>query len=79
MAPSCAAQEPIIDKLTAAPADKNLVIFRVDFDSQKAAVRAFGARSQSTLIAFHGGTETGRSVGDTDANSIGKLLHSALN
>ena len=74
--PTCAAQEPIIEQLTASPDYKDLLIFRVDFDSQKDIVRDFGARSQSTLIAFHGSRETGRSVGDTDPNSITKLLRS---
>ena len=74
--PTCAAQEPIIEQLTASPDYRDLLIFRVDFDSQKDIVRAFGARSQSTLIAFHGTRETGRSVGDTDPNSIAKLLRS---
>jgi hypothetical protein len=41
---------------------KNLVYFVVDFDNQKDAVKFFGARMQSTLIAFKGATETGRSV-----------------
>lgn len=77
--PTCAAQEPILEKLMAEPAYQHLIVFRVDFDSQKPAVRAFGARMQSTLIAFHGKTETGRSVGDTDPASIARLLHSALN
>jgi thioredoxin-like negative regulator of GroEL len=77
--PTCAAQKPIIETLTADPAFEHLLILRVDFDSQKDEVRAFGARQQSTLIAFHGNTETGRSVGDTNADSIGRLLHSALN
>jgi len=41
-----------------------LVYFVVDFDSQKDALRYFNMRMQSTLIAFKGATETGRSVGD---------------
>jgi len=41
-------------------------------------VRAFGARSQSTLIAFKGAKETARSVGDTDAGSIADLLDTTL-
>jgi hypothetical protein len=46
----------------------------VDFDSQKDAVKAFGARMQSTLITFKGSLETGRSVGDTNPGSIAALL-----
>jgi thioredoxin-like negative regulator of GroEL len=77
--PTCSAQEPILQKLTAKPEFKNLIVFVVDYDPQKAAVRAFGAQSQSTLIAFNGARETSRSVGDTNAESIDRLLHSALN
>ena len=74
--PVCAAQEPIIERLVALPEYKDLLILRVDFDSQKDAVRTFSASSQSTLIAFHGTRETGRSVGDTNADSIAKLFRS---
>ncbi|TGQ32524.1 thioredoxin [Mesorhizobium sp. M00.F.Ca.ET.216.01.1.1] len=68
--PTCKAQKPIIDSLAEQPVNKDLVIFAVDFDSQKSVVREFRAQSQSTLIAFQDKTETGRSVGDTDPNSI---------
>ena len=74
--PVCAAQEPIIERLSALPEYKDLLILRVDFDSQKDAVGTFSASSQSTLIAFHGTRETGRSVGDTNADSIAKLFRS---
>jgi thioredoxin 1 len=76
--PTCAAQKPIIDKLTAEPQYKDLAIFDVDFDSRKDVLRLFGAQRQSTLIVFKGSQETGRSVGSTDASEIGALLHKAL-
>jgi len=62
----------------AEPKFKDLVYFVVDFDTQKDAVRFFGARMQSTLIAFKGTTETGRSVGETERSSIAALLNKAL-
>jgi hypothetical protein len=62
----------------AEPKFENLVYFVVDFDTQKDAVKFFGARMQSTLIAFKGATETGRSVGDTDRASIAALLNKTL-
>jgi thiol-disulfide isomerase/thioredoxin len=74
--PVCAAQEPVIERLGALPEYKDLLIFRVDFDRQKDVVRTFSANSQSTLIAFHGTRETGRSVGDTDPASIATLFRS---
>jgi thioredoxin 1 len=76
--PTCKAQKPIIDKLAADPKFKNLKIFRVDFDDMKSVVKAFGAQMQSTLIAFKGATETGRSVGDTKEASIAALLDKSL-
>ncbi|GLI24504.1 thiol-disulfide isomerase/thioredoxin [Xanthobacter flavus] len=72
--PVCAAQAPILGELLASPKFKDMVVFRVDFDSQKDVVKAFGARSQSTLIVYRGKTEEGRSVGDTAKPSIEALL-----
>jgi thioredoxin 1 len=72
--PTCKAQVPILGELEKQDKFKNLMVFRVDFDSQKDAVKAFGARMQSTLITFKGAVETGRSVGDTNAASIAGLL-----
>lgn len=76
--PTCKAQVPIISELTADPKFKDLVIYRVDFDSQKDAVKAFGARMQSTLITYKGTRETARSVGDTKKASISTLLNSSI-
>lgn len=76
--PTCKAQEPILEKLAASEDLAPITLFRVDFDSQKDVVRALGATRQSTLIAYHGDTETGRSVGDTRAESIEALFKSAL-
>ena len=76
--PTCSAQKPIIEKLAAESQFKNLAIFDVDFDGRKDVLRLFGAQSQSTLIVFKGTQEAGRSVGSTDADAIGALLHKAL-
>ena len=75
--PYCAKQRPILDGLENTPAFKDLVVFNVDFDTQKDVVRALGAQKQSTLIVFHGDAERGRSTGDTDAGSIRTLLDKA--
>jgi thioredoxin 1 len=76
--PTCKTQNPILSKLMAEPRFKDLVYFVVDFDSQKDTVKYFGARVQSTLVAFKGATETGRSVGDTDPSSIATLMNKTL-
>jgi thiol-disulfide isomerase/thioredoxin len=76
--PVCRAQNPILVQLTREPKYKGLVVFKVDFDTQKDALRALNAQSQSTLIVFKGRTEQGRSVGDTDQEKIAALLDKAL-
>ena len=76
--PTCKAQKPIISSLADSPVNSDLVIFDVDFDSQKPVVRAFGAQMQSTLIAFKGKAETARSVGDTDPASLAQLIASNI-
>lgn len=76
--PTCKAQTPILEEIEKGAAYKDLLVVHVDFDSQKEAVRQFGARMQSTLITFKGGKETGRSVGDTNRESLTQLLAKAV-
>jgi thioredoxin 1 len=76
--PTCKAQAPILSELAKQPRFKNLVVFNVDFDNQKDALRGFKAQQQSTLIVFKGGAEMGRSVGDTNKASIEALLARAI-
>ena len=76
--PTCKAQGPILEKLTADPKFKDLKIFRVDFDAMKPVLKQFGAQQQSTLIVFKGAAEQGRSVGDTKQASIAALLDKSL-
>lgn len=75
--PVCAAQTPVIERLAADPAFKGMTILRVNFDTQKPVVRAFGARMQSTLIAFHGRDRVATLVGQTDHAAIRALFVSA--
>jgi thioredoxin 1 len=76
--PTCRAQKPIIEKLSANPQYDGLTIFEVDFDTRKDVLRKFDARVQSTLIVFKGDKETGRSVGATGESDIANLMHKAL-
>lgn len=74
----CARQKPIIDKLLGEPQYKNLITFRVNFDTQKNVMRQFNARVQSTLIVFRGDKEVGRSVGETQPEWIDDLMSKAV-
>ena len=75
--PTCKAQGPTLSAIEADPAFKGLTIYKVDFDTQKDAVKALGVKMQSTLIAFHGKTEEARSTGDTNPDSIKALAAKA--
>lgn len=76
--PICKAQKPILAKLAAEPRFRMLRVFTIDFDTQKDLLRRFDARMQSTLIAFKGTREAGRSVGETQAEWIEGLLEKTL-
>lgn len=75
---TCKAQEPIVSELLKTPELNGVTAFRVDFDTQKDAVRRFRTQYQSTLIVFKGGKEVGRSTGDTRKESIAALLKKAI-
>lgn len=76
--PICRAQKPILSKLLDEPRFAGFAAFEVDFDNDKASVRAVGARLQSTLIAYNGGREIARTVGDREEGWIEELLEKAL-
>ncbi len=76
--PTCKAQGPILGSLLAKPENKDVVMLRVNFDTQQDVLKALKVQSQSTLIMFKGAKETARSVGDTNADSIAKLVASAI-
>lgn len=76
--PICKAQKPILAKLAADPRFKDLQIFDVDFDTRKDVLRQLNARMQSTLIAFKGDKEVGRSVGETQPEWIEGLVEKTL-
>lgn len=76
--PVCKAQQKVLGTLTQNPKYDQLTLFKVDYDNQPDVLKSFKVRQQSTLIAFKGKTETGRSVGDTNASSIEALIDTTL-
>lgn len=77
--PTCKAQKPILDGLMKQPVYKDVTLMTIDFDSAKPTLKTFKVAMQSTLIAFKGDKEVGRSVGDTTSSGIESLVKKALN
>src|SRR5262245_10413072 len=69
--PTCRRQRPIVEQIE--EETPNLVVYEVDFDTAKDALRHFRVQYQSTLIVFKGTKEIGRSTGDTDPARIRAL------
>ena len=76
--PTCRAQAPVIDMLLKKKEYQSINALRVDFDSQKEALKAFNVSKQSTLIVYKGSKEMGRSTGDTSPANIEKLIQKAI-
>ena len=76
--PTCRAQAPVVSRAAQAPQYAQLLVLKLNYDKQKADCRRLGVRRQSTLIAFKGRAETGRSVGETDPVAISRLLASTV-
>jgi thioredoxin 1 len=75
--PVCKGQEVTLNKLMAEPAYAKTTFFRVDFDAQKPAVTKFGAKMQSTLIAYKGSKEVGRIAYTADKAKVMALAAKA--
>ena len=70
--PTCRRQRPIIEQIE--KEKPNLVVYELDFDTAKDALKRFRVQYQSTLIVFKGSSEVGRSTGDTDPARIRALV-----
>lgn len=77
--PTCRAQKPIVEGLMSQPDYKEVTTFMIDFDADKALLKKYKVGMQSTLIAFKGATEVGRSVGDTTKSGIEGLVKKTVN
>ena len=77
--PTCKAQRPIIGSLMQQPAYKDVTLMTLDFDTDKPILKKFKVSMQSTLVAFKGVQEVGRSVGDTSPEGLEGLIKKTLN
>ena len=76
--PTCRAQEPILRELRSDARLENVVFMRVDFDSEKAFLRAHRIPRQSTIVVFKGREETGRSISETNRARLRSFVLGAV-
>lgn len=76
--PVCFSQNHTIRRSVVSPAYDKLIIFRINYDTQKPVWQSFGVRKQATLIAFRGRREVGRLAYMTNKDAINGLLVSAV-
>jgi thiol-disulfide isomerase/thioredoxin len=75
---TCRRQEPTLKQLTGDPAFADVVVFVLDYDKDKAALRELNVADRSTLVAFNGKAERKRTSFVTDPPAIRALFESAL-
>lgn len=76
--PTCKTQTPIVAQLVAEPKMKDVKLFVVDFDKEKALKKSLRVSSQSTFVVFKGGKEVARSTGQTTRAAIEGTFSKAL-
>jgi thioredoxin 1 len=72
--PTCRAQKPVLDALMKTPEFKTYTLLSLNYDKDKPVLKALKIKKQSTVVVFKGGRETARSVGQTSAKDLSKLL-----
>lgn len=76
--PTCLAQRRVIEQLAEDPRFDNVVVFVIDYDTEKAYMRMHRVTQRSTLIAFLGAEEYGRLYAVTSFEGIEALFASIL-
>jgi thioredoxin 1 len=76
--PVCAKQTPAIETLMKEPEFKDVVVFKIDFDTDKALVEQLGVKTQSTLIAAKGPVEIDRIAGISDIEKLRQFIRKSL-
>lgn len=74
----CRAQIPVMDRVLAGPAYKNVRAVRVNFDREKRFLADHKVVRQSTILIFRGGKEVARLSYETDPARIEQTLAQAI-
>lgn len=74
--PTCRAQEKVFNGWKGDAALPGTLLI-VNYDKERELKRQLGVRTQSTVIAYKGGKESGRLAGDIDPKALRAVLDSA--
>jgi len=74
--PTCRAQDKVFNGWKGDASVPGTLLI-VNYDKERDLKRQLGVRTQSTVIAYKGGKETGRLAGDTDPKALRAVLDSA--
>lgn len=72
--PVCKRQMRELTPLFAQPTQRDLRVFTLNFDTQRAALKSFRVSQQSTLILYRNGQEVRRSIGETSPQALADFL-----
>ncbi|MEM1195793.1 MAG: thioredoxin family protein [Pseudomonadota bacterium] len=76
--PTCRAQAPILEELRAEKQSGNVLFVKVNFDEEKAFLRAHRIPRQSTVLVFKGMDEAARSIAQTNRAALRGVVLGAL-
>ena len=76
--PTCRAQAPILEELRQENQSGDVLFVKVDFDEEKAFLRAHRIPRQSTILVFKGMDETARSIAETNRSRLRSVVLGAL-
>lgn len=76
--PTCKAQQPILEELRSDARMDGVLFMKVNFDDDKAFLRAHRIPRQSTILVFNGTVEKARSIAETNRVKLRKLVLAAI-
>lgn len=76
--PTCRAQAPILDELRTERQSSDVLFVKVNFDDEKAFLRANRIPRQSTVLVFKGTNEVARSIAETNRTRLRGVVLGAL-
>lgn len=76
--PICRKQKDLLSTIEEEPRFQRVTVLVVDIDADKAIMQSLHLTKRSLFIAYKGDTEVGRSIADTDKESIETLFAKTL-